>query len=103
MSKEQIDHIRSKSRGSSNGPWVTDHDEMAKKSVIKRLCKLLPSNIKAIEVIHRASEIEDNSQYAYILKLILLFVKVCQGSKPILPANSIQLFRKVMRLYLRAL
>lgn len=65
MSKEQIDHIRSKSRSSSNGPWVTDHDEMAKKSVIKRLCKLLPCNIKAIEVIHRASEIEDNSQFSY--------------------------------------
>lgn len=47
MSKEQVDQIRSKSRSSSNGPWVTDYDEMAKKTAIKRLCKLLPYGLPA--------------------------------------------------------
>lgn len=40
MAKSQVEHIRAKST-SQNGPWKTDYDEMAKKTVIKRLCKRL--------------------------------------------------------------
>lgn len=58
MSKEQVDHIRVKSRSSSNGPWVTDYDEMAKKTVIKRLCKCLPYNLPALGKVEIATSIE---------------------------------------------
>ncbi len=62
MSKEQIDHIRSKSRSSSNGPWVTDYDEMAKKTVIKRLCKLLPYTApKVLQRVELAEQIEQRT------------------------------------------
>lgn len=40
MSKQEIDDIRSRSKSSGSGPWVTDYGEMAKKTVIKRLLKL---------------------------------------------------------------
>jgi len=40
MAKSQVDHIRGKS-SSPKGPWSTDYDEMAKKTVIKRICKRL--------------------------------------------------------------
>lgn len=40
MARSQVDHIKAKS-ASQGGPWKTDYDEMAKKTVIKRLCKRL--------------------------------------------------------------
>ena len=42
MSKAQIDAVRARSRAGNNGPWVTDYNEMAKKTVFKRLSKWLP-------------------------------------------------------------
>lgn len=45
MSKEEVDAIRKRSRASGSGPWVTDYDEMAKKTVLRRMSKrwdLLP-------------------------------------------------------------
>lgn len=42
MSKAQVDAIKARSRSSSNGPWVTDYNEMAKKTVAKRGMKWAP-------------------------------------------------------------
>lgn len=44
MWKRQIDKIRDGSPASKSGPWVTDYDEMAKKTALRRLCKLLPAS-----------------------------------------------------------
>lgn len=44
MTKSQIEEIRGRSRASNSGPWVTDWAEMAKKTVVRRLCKYLPSS-----------------------------------------------------------
>lgn len=41
MEKEKIDGIRARSRAGNSGPWVTDYDEMAKKTVFRRLTKWL--------------------------------------------------------------
>lgn len=48
MSKADIDGIRkqSKSGGSAYSPWATHYDEMAKKSVVRRLFKYLPISIE---------------------------------------------------------
>lgn len=42
MSHREIEAIRKRSRASGNGPWVTDWEEMAKKTAIRRLFKMLP-------------------------------------------------------------
>jgi recombination protein RecT len=42
MTRAEVDAIRKRSRASSSGPWVTDYDEMGKKTVIRRLTKTLP-------------------------------------------------------------
>jgi recombination protein RecT len=51
MSKEEIDNIRSRSKSAESGPWVTDYDEMAKKTVIKRLLKRSPMSIELASAI----------------------------------------------------
>ena len=42
MVKAEVDAIRKRSRSGNNGPWVTDYEEMAKKTVVRRLSKYLP-------------------------------------------------------------
>jgi recombination protein RecT len=42
LTKEEIDGIRGRSRSGNNGPWVTDYNEMAKKTAFRRLAKWLP-------------------------------------------------------------
>ena len=41
MSKDEIDSIRRRSRSGGSGPWVTDYNEMAKKSTVRRVQKWL--------------------------------------------------------------
>lgn len=41
MSLDEVDSIRKRSRASGSGPWVTDYDEMAKKTVFRRCQKWL--------------------------------------------------------------
>lgn len=42
MSKVDVDAIRDRSPSGKDGPWVTDYEEMAKKTVLKRALKLAP-------------------------------------------------------------
>jgi recombinational DNA repair protein RecT len=42
MTKEQVDKIRARSPSGTSGPWVSDYEEMAKKTGLKRLSKRLP-------------------------------------------------------------
>ena len=42
MTKEEIDAIRKRSKAGNAGPWVSDYNEMAKKTAFRRLAKWLP-------------------------------------------------------------
>lgn len=48
MSKAQVDKIRAQSKASSSSysPWQTHYEEMAKKTVIRRLFKYLPVSVE---------------------------------------------------------
>lgn len=51
----KIDKIRNQSRAGNSGPWVTHFDEMAKKTVLRAIYKLLPKSAE----LKKALEIED--------------------------------------------
>ena len=46
MSTADIEKIRKRSKSDDSGPWVTDWDEMAKKTVIKRHAKVTPLSVE---------------------------------------------------------
>jgi recombinational DNA repair protein RecT len=53
MTLDEVDSIKKRSaafKASGSGPWKTDYNEMAKKTVIKRAAKLWPQSGKAIRL-----------------------------------------------------
>lgn len=49
MTREEVDKIRKRSRSGKSGPWLTDFEEMAKKTVVRRLSKMLPLSSEIME------------------------------------------------------
>ena len=47
MTYEEVEAIRKRSKAANNGPWVTDYEAMAKKTVIRRAFPYLPVSIEA--------------------------------------------------------
>lgn len=59
MSKSDVEKHRSRSRAKDNGPWVTDYDAMARKTVIRAMAPFLPLTVELAgamahdEAVHR--------------------------------------------------
>lgn len=47
MTKAEVEAVRKRSKSPNNGPWVTDYEAMAKKTVIKRSNPYLPLSVDA--------------------------------------------------------
>lgn len=56
MSLYDIEKVRNVSRAKDSGPWTQWWDEMAKKTVIRRLCKRLPSSADVDALLDRDNE-----------------------------------------------
>lgn len=63
MSKAQVDAVRSRSKAANSGPWVTDYNEMAKKTVFKRLSKWLPVTPELQDAIAKDDEEYTQNNY----------------------------------------
>ena len=63
MDVEEINYIKGRSEmGKRNaGPWTTDFNEMAKKTIIKRMFKYLPKNDKLMRVAEAIAIDNDNN------------------------------------------
>ena len=57
MSRAEIEKARTSSKAGNSGPWSSHWEEMAKKTVIRRLFKYLPVSIEAV----RAVEIDEKT------------------------------------------
>ena len=51
MTRAEIEAIRKRSRAGNSGPWVSDYEEMARKTVVRRLCKYLPISIELADAL----------------------------------------------------
>lgn len=51
LSKADVDRYRSRSRARNSGPWVTDYEAMALKTVIRRMATFLPLSVQAAEAV----------------------------------------------------
>lgn len=51
MSKREVDEIRARSKSATSGPWVTDYEEMAKKTVFRRHSKVLPMSAELVQAL----------------------------------------------------
>ena len=58
MSVDQIEAVRKVSRAANNGPWVAWWDQMARKSVIKRLAKFLPMSADDRDFLRRDDDLD---------------------------------------------
>lgn len=58
MTLGELEAIRNRSRARDSGPWKSDTAEMQKKTVLRRLCKYLPLDVQAAELIDAADRAE---------------------------------------------
>ena len=58
MSVDDVNAIRKRSRSPDKGPWATDFDEMAKKTVIRRHAKRLPMSTDLDGLVTRDDDFE---------------------------------------------
>ena len=64
MGKEEIDKIKARSKSKEGGPWTTDYAEMAKKTVVGRHCKRLPSSTDFLNKMGIEEEFEETAATA---------------------------------------
>ena len=62
MSRADIEKVRAQSKAGSSGPWVTHFEEMAKKTVIRRLFKYLPVSIEMARAVTLDEQAETGIQ-----------------------------------------
>ena len=64
MTEEEINGIRDRSRAGKSGPWVTDFNEMAKKTVFRRASKWIPLTPHLLDAVSRDDDqmiVQDSS------------------------------------------
>ena len=57
MDIDQINAIRTRSRSGNSGPWASDFDEMAKKTVVRRHSKRLPMSTDLDELLRQDDQL----------------------------------------------
>jgi len=56
MTKSEVESIRDKSKASGSAPWTQHFDEMAKKTAVRRLSKMMPLSSEIMDQVSRDDE-----------------------------------------------
>lgn len=59
MSRGDVDLIKARSKAGNSGPWVTDYAEMAKKTIVRRLCKYVPLSPELARALEHEAAIDE--------------------------------------------
>lgn len=59
MTIEAVNNIRARSRAALSGPWVTDYEEMARKTVVRRAAKYLPLSPELAQAFEADDDVVD--------------------------------------------
>ncbi len=83
MTRAEVDKIRGRSRSSGDGPWVSDYEEMAKKTAIRRLFKMLPVSVET----QRAVTLDEQAEHGTGAQDFGEFIDTTaiEGEKPAAP------------------
>lgn len=88
MSRAEIEAVRVQSKAGKSGPWVTHWEEMARKTVVRKLFKYLPVSIEAV----RAVEIDEKSDRGEAVTetdfIDTTFVDKGQELEPVTPVEA---------------
>lgn len=71
MGVDDVERIKARSKSSDNGPWITDWDEMARKTVLKRLSKYLPLSVEFMDAVARDNETESEEERLKAAKIVI--------------------------------
>jgi recombination protein RecT len=66
MTRDEVEAIRKRSKAGNAGPWVTDWNEMAKKTVFRRLSKWLPLSPEQRDVLEHDADRFDPINVQYV-------------------------------------
>ncbi len=61
MNRAEVDKIRGRSKAGNNGPWVSDYVAMGCKTVVRKLCKMLPMSLE-----YEAAQALDGDRIDYL-------------------------------------
>jgi recombinational DNA repair protein RecT len=78
MTKDEIDAIRKRSKSGNSGPWVTDYEEMAKKTAFKRLTKWVPISAE----VRNAIEVDDDREDTIVASRNSVLIGQAMGAAP---------------------
>jgi len=81
MTKAEVESIRKKSKAGSSGPWVEFWSEMAKKTAVRRLSKMLPL---ASEIMDQVSKDDDQFTMRNVTRQAPMFA-LPQAPEPTAP------------------
>lgn len=81
MSMSDVDKIRARSKARDNGPWITDYDQMVRKTLIRRMSNYLPMSIELANAL-ALSDAAEAGQRATIEGDFVTVVPDDQGDAP---------------------